>query len=193
MYLTFLLSRHEGCVHIALRWLPEIPILPPRVTMTIILALCMVPLYAASSLESKRVVHATWISVATYISWLGCIAYAHSQGVLRLHPHRDHLGSLWQGTSCVCIHSVTSITTKTECHLATIAFAFATSSTLSLYASLDGTDHPVSTKISRFRSFMALSTISAALATALIVPVAFFSRFPNEPVRFDVPTRLCPH
>lgn len=52
----------------------------------------------ARSLNSARALYLTWISVATYIAWLGCTIYAHANGLL--DEGREGWmgsGSIWQG------------------------------------------------------------------------------------------------
>src|ERR1700733_12835168 len=65
---------------------------------------------------------------------------------------------------------------------AIIAFAFTTSSTLPLYASLKGTTQAVTTvKTPRTRSFKILSALSVFVAVLLMLPLILFSARPNDP------------
>ncbi|THH09292.1 hypothetical protein EW146_g8724 [Bondarzewia mesenterica] len=63
----------------------------------------------------------------------------------------------------------------------TIAFTFASSWTLPLYASLQGSAQPLSTTKKKRRSFKLLSVVSIALAVALTLPLCFFAAHPNPP------------
>lgn len=61
-----------------------------------------------------------------------------------------------------------------------MAFAFTTSSTLPLYASLKGSIQPISTtKKGKIRSFRTLSLLSLGVATALFLPLVLFSASPS--------------
>ncbi|KAF9560903.1 hypothetical protein CPC08DRAFT_707773 [Agrocybe pediades] len=117
----------------------------------------------ARSLNYRRIQYATWLSVVTYVAWLGCTIYAHSQGLLEPKSGWLGFGSVWQG-------------------LATTAFAFCSSSTLPLYASLKTTTPAISTaKAPRSRSFRLISFFSVLLAVLLLLPSVIFAAFPNEP------------
>ncbi|PPQ69907.1 hypothetical protein CVT24_003241 [Panaeolus cyanescens] len=118
----------------------------------------------AISLNSKRVVYSTWLSILSYLAWIGCVIYAHGHGLLKEQSGWLGAGSFWQG-------------------LATTAFALCSSSTLPLYASLKTTSHPIITtgKTPRARSFRLLSLISVILAVLCLLPSVIFSAFPNAP------------
>lgn len=123
----------------------------------------------ARSLNYKRVIVSTWLSLATYVAWLGCILYAHTQGILDSKSGWLGSGTIWPG-------------------LATTAFAFCSSSTLPLYASLKSTSHPISTgKSPKSRSFRILSLSSAAIAVLLLLPSVIFAAFPNRPASVSPP------
>lgn len=79
--------------------LPEDLLLPPRPILTVVFALALLPLVSAQSLASKRIVYATWASIATYIIWFFCVAVAHGQGTLEINPGWLRMGTFWQGTS----------------------------------------------------------------------------------------------
>lgn len=146
----------------------------------------------ARSLDYRRIIFATALSLASYIGWLGCIIYAHSQGLLQ--PKGGWLGSgeVWPG-----------LCTFNELHslylqliyftTATIIFAFCSSSTLPLYSSLKSASHPTSgSKAPVSWSFRLLSTVSAILAVLLLLPSVIFAAFPNHsaPVRIVFVSRL---
>jgi hypothetical protein len=56
-------------------------------------------MYAADSLGSKRVLYATWTSVATYFFWFILVTVAHAQGNLTASPGWLRKGTLWEGIS----------------------------------------------------------------------------------------------
>ncbi|KAF9468646.1 hypothetical protein BDZ94DRAFT_1183506 [Collybia nuda] len=141
--------------------LPESSVLPTQPLLAIALALVVFPLTLAQSLASKRVIYSTWLSIASYMAWLGCVAYAHTRNTLQIEPDWVKMGALWQGTTVV-------------------AFAFTSSSTLPLYASLKWTTQPITTaKASKVRSFKGLSVISVAVAVLLTLPLVTISAHPN--------------
>jgi hypothetical protein len=72
--------------------------LSSRLIMTVIFAIILVPLSTAQSLAAKRIIIATWVSVATYVLWLGLVAYV---GTIDANPSQLRMGVLWQGISCV--------------------------------------------------------------------------------------------
>ena len=57
---------------------------------------------------------------------------------------------------------------------ATLAFAFATSSTVPLYASLKGTVDPLNNKARRMQSFKLLSVLSVVITVAMTLPLVFY-------------------
>ena len=57
---------------------------------------------------------------------------------------------------------------------ATLTFAFATSSTVPLYASLKGTVDPLNNKAKRMRSFKLLSVLSVVITVAMTLPLVFY-------------------
>ncbi|KAL0960967.1 hypothetical protein HGRIS_005964 [Hohenbuehelia grisea] len=142
---------------------PDVLSIPSKFLMTVIFAVLLLPISTAQSLASKRIIYCTWISVCLYLIWFICVAVAHAHGTLRVSPHWQNMGTLWQGITAT-------------------AFAFTSSSTLPLYASLRGTT-PVATpgKAPRNRSFRTVSTASVLLATCLLFPLVFFSATPNVP------------
>ncbi|KAF8813739.1 hypothetical protein BYT27DRAFT_7180497 [Phlegmacium glaucopus] len=118
----------------------------------------------AKSLQSKRIIYATSLSIVTYVLWISVIIYRGS-------PKRNTSwlgsGSFWPA-------------------IATIAFAFCTSSTLPLYASLKTTAHPISTaKTPRSRSFRFLSFLSVVAAVLLLLPSLLFASSPQSST--DIP------
>lgn len=149
--------------------LPNSPSTTLSLGLTMIFALAVLPLSFAQSLASKRVVYATWLSIVTYIAWLGCIIYAYIHQIPLANSGWLRTGTFWQG-------------------VVTIAFAFTSSSTLSLYSSLRGSYQPITTtKPSKTRSFKLLSVVSVALAVLLILPLVIFSANPHVPATFSAP------
>ncbi|KAF9527503.1 hypothetical protein CPB83DRAFT_907514 [Crepidotus variabilis] len=139
------------------------------VLSTVLVNTILAYLSYARALDYRRIIYATWLSVAAYVAWLGLVIYAHSQGIL--YQEAGWLGStsVWPG-------------------LATVTFAFCSSSTLPLYSSLKSTSNPLSTgKISPARSFRFLSFSSVLLAVLLLLPSIIFSAFPNRPASASHP------
>ncbi|CAL1712441.1 unnamed protein product [Somion occarium] len=142
-------------VDVLLPLLPEKLIVPSRYPLTVVVALVISPLCFARSIATASVLYATWLSIATFVAWMACTAYAHAKGILTTNPAGDSLGPLWQGISV-------------------IAFAFTTSFTLPLYAALRGSVQPGVPKSKRANSFKLLSVLSVGLAILLIIPLTFF-------------------
>ncbi|KAI0916886.1 hypothetical protein AcV7_005756 [Taiwanofungus camphoratus] len=153
----------RASVDVLLPLLPEKLLLPSRILTTLVLALAISPISLPPSLAAGRVIYATWISIATYAAWFGCTAYSHAKGTLAVNTSSTSLGSLWQP-------------------IATMAFAFGTSSTVPLYASLRGTVQPDNLKPKRSQSFKLLSVLSVGVAIVCILPLLFFqsSQAPPE-------------
>lgn len=103
------------------------------------------------------------------MSWLACVSYAHAKGALKVSDGWDRMGTLWQG-------------------ITTIAFAFTSSSTLPLYASLKGSVSIVTTNPSRFYSFRSTSLLSVIIAVVFIFPLLLFSA--SSDVLLDAPDVL---
>ncbi|KAF8130425.1 hypothetical protein K438DRAFT_1923198 [Mycena galopus ATCC 62051] len=170
--LAFIYLRES--VHIILPLLPEDAGFPPRPILTVVFALALLPLVSAPSLASKRIVYATWASIATYIIWFFCVAVAHAQGTLEINPGWLRMGTFWQG-------------------ITTTAFAFTSSSTLPLYASLKAGSPPSGLpKSSAAHSFRTLSTISVAIAVAFTLPLIFFTARVNTVIRIRRATSSIP-
>ena len=51
----------------------------------------------ARSLNSRRIVYITWLSIAAYAAWLGCTIYAYTHGLLENHSSWLGAGFIWQG------------------------------------------------------------------------------------------------
>ncbi|RDB18097.1 hypothetical protein Hypma_000972 [Hypsizygus marmoreus] len=154
-------------VHVLLPLLPNNSTTLAQLGLTVLLALMVFPLSFAQSLASKRAVYTTWISIATYVAWLGCVIYAYYHGISLVDSGWLRMGAFWQG-------------------IVAIAFAFTSSSTLSLYSSLRGFNQPITTaKLPRTRSFKLLSVLSVAVAVILTLPLIFFSANPNVPATFS--------
>ncbi|KAG5646487.1 hypothetical protein DXG03_003252 [Asterophora parasitica] len=156
-------------VQVSVSLLPNYKSIAVRLALTAILALVVLPLSLAQSLASKRIVYTTWLSMVTYIAWLSCIIYAYVHKIPLANSGWLRAGTFWQG-------------------IVAIAFAFTSSSTLSLYVSLRGSYKPVTTtKPSKFRSFKLLSVLSVALAILLTFPLVIFSANPHVPDTFEQP------
>ncbi|KAF7288532.1 hypothetical protein HMN09_01382200 [Mycena chlorophos] len=105
----------------------------------------------------SRVVYATGASILSYIGWFTCVAVAHAHGTLQINPGWLRMGAFWQGITVT-------------------AFAFTSSSTLALYASLKaGIPHSGLSKSPATRSFRTLSSLSVGLAVGFTLPLAFFA------------------
>ncbi|TFK27543.1 hypothetical protein FA15DRAFT_692376 [Coprinopsis marcescibilis] len=158
---------HESANHI----FPLLDSLASRIVIGTIFSALVVYLSSAQSLASKRVILASWLSVLSYVAWLSCAIYAHAKGILpREGGWFSNPPSFWQG-------------------IFTIAFAFTTTSTLPIYASLKSGVNPVSTaKTPRSRSFRILSLTSVFCAILLILPLVIFAAKPNIPASGTTPT-----
>ncbi|KAH0586430.1 hypothetical protein H2248_007665 [Termitomyces sp. 'cryptogamus'] len=156
-------------VHLLLPLLLNGTSLTLRLGLTSIFILVVAPISFAQSLGSKRIVYTTWLTLATYIIWLTCITYAYIHHMPLENAGWLRTGTFWQGP-------------------VTIAFAFTSSSTLSLYTSLRGSHQPVTTaKPSKFRSFELLSVLSVILALLLTLPLVIFSADPSVPETSTAP------
>jgi len=147
---------------------------------TVLVALPVGYLSFARSLNYRRIIYATWLSLATYIAWCISCIYAHSQGILPSTGGWLGSGNVWVGLGKplnlqLPNHNSTRI-------IATTAFALCASSTLPLYTSLKSSSRPIpSAKVPPSRSFRILSTCSTILAVLLLLPSTLFSAFPNHP------------
>ncbi|KAI0058266.1 hypothetical protein BV25DRAFT_1891581 [Artomyces pyxidatus] len=150
-------------VDVVLPYIPTKWSFPSRIVLTVVYALFILPLYLAPSLGARRLVYGTWASLLAYFLWFGAVSFAHAKGALVANPDWPHMGALWQG-------------------ITTIAFIFATSWTLPLYAALRGTPQPGSPKRPRRSSFKVLSVVSVLVAIGLTVPLCIFAASPNVPV-----------
>ncbi|EAU86175.2 hypothetical protein CC1G_03386 [Coprinopsis cinerea okayama7 len=142
-----------------------------RIFIGMLFSVLILYLSTAQSLASKRVLWASWLSILSFLVWYSCVIYAHAKGKL---PHEGG----WFSTQPSSWQAIFMI-----------AFAFTTTSTLPLYASLkSGTNKLISTaKTPRSRSFRILSLLSTFLATALILPLVIFAAKPNIPASRDIP------
>ncbi|KZT67230.1 hypothetical protein DAEQUDRAFT_812944 [Daedalea quercina L-15889] len=145
----------RAAVDVLLPLLPERLFLPSNVTVTLVVALIVAPLYFAQSLGIARVIYATWVSLAAYAAWFICTAFSHSRGFFVKGDVPLSIGALWQGVSIV-------------------AFTFTTSSTTALYTSLRGTTQPLSPRPRRSQSFKLLSALSVGIAVLCVLPLVFF-------------------
>lgn len=76
-----------------------VPYLSTLPALSVVLALAVLPLSLPCSIGAKRVIWSTWVSVGTYILWLGCISYAHGKGSLGVNPTWLRRSGLWEGIS----------------------------------------------------------------------------------------------
>ena len=82
-----------------------LPFVPSRFSsiarglLTSILALSLLPLYAAPSLAAKRIIFATLASLLAYLTWLGAVSHARIKGTSPTGLHWESFGILWQGIS----------------------------------------------------------------------------------------------
>ncbi|KAF7314404.1 hypothetical protein MKEN_00913200 [Mycena kentingensis (nom. inval.)] len=154
-------------VHNVLPILPDDLPLSPRPILTLAFAALIIPFASADSLAAKRVVYATGASILTYMIWFGCVAVAHANGTLLINPGWLRMGALWEG-------------------ITTTAFAFTSSSTLPLYASLKaGTHHLGLSKSSVSHSFRILSFLSIFVAASFTLPLVFFTAQPKAVILQD--------
>jgi len=162
-------------VHVVLPLLPDDLPVSPWLIVAVIFTLAQLPLVSAPSLASKRVVFATWTSIATYVLWFCCVAVAHANGTLEINPGWFRMGALWQG-------------------ITTTAFTFTSSTTLPLYASLRAGSPPAGlSKSSVSRSFRTLSTLSVAVAICFTLPLIFFTAHTSPVMLQDTnPLKLQP-
>jgi len=132
----------------------------------------------ARSLNSRRTVYITWLSIATYVAWLGCTVYAYTHDLLETHSSWLGGGFMWQGIGAF-LSNISSVLLNFPA--ATTAFAFCSNSTLPLYASLKRSSPPMSTtKTPRSRSFRIISLLSVTTAILLLLPSVIFSAFPKH-------------
>lgn len=145
----------RASVDVLLPLLPKKVLVSTRYPLTISISLVLAPICYVPSINTTAVLSASWMSIATFVAWIACTAYAHAKGILTFNPVGESLGPLWEG-------------------LSVIAFAFTTTSTLPLYAALRGKLEPGAPKPKRSQSFWTLTILSVGIATLLIIPLAFF-------------------
>ncbi|KAJ8080323.1 hypothetical protein AAF712_015101 [Marasmius tenuissimus] len=141
------------------------------VILTLIIAVVLLPICLRQSLSSRLVIYSTWGSVATFVLWFICVVYAYSQGSLETNKAWLRMGPLWQGIS-------------------TIAYAFTTSNTLALSASLKAGVRPTSSAMQKrplSHSFKFLSVLSVSIALLFALPLVVFAAFPNRLQIQDIP------
>ncbi|TBU44418.1 hypothetical protein BD309DRAFT_1000494 [Dichomitus squalens] len=155
-------------VDMLLTYFPDVLTVPSRLITTIVLVAFIAPLYSARSLGSKGIIYASWVSITAYAAWFACTIYMHTKHIVEPIAYSSSLGKLWDG-------------------IPTFAFAFATSSTVPLYASLKGTVEPVTPKPRRSQSFKLLSILSLTLALAFTLPLVFFEASAHVP-RQELPS-----
>ena len=98
--------RIPASVGVLLPLFPVSPVLHTRVPLTIVLALCIAPLCLPKSLASTSILYTTWISIATFVAWIICMAYAHAKNIRTTNPTSESLGILWNGISEQSISTV---------------------------------------------------------------------------------------
>jgi hypothetical protein len=167
-------------------------IVPSRVLLTLFLAVVIFPFTLASSLASRTIRYATWVSLGAYVVWLASVAFAHAHGTLAPNPQWTQLGPLWHGVGAYpSLDHARLITTPANvpsCAVP-ILFTFTSSWTLPLYAALKASSpRHTAVKSSRRYSFQTLTAASTALAVLLVLPLCFFSAHPNAPVRASAPS-----
>lgn len=146
---------------------------------TMVVSVLVAYLSYARSLDSRRIMYITWLSIATYVAWLGCTVYAYTHGLLEIHSSWLGAGFIWQGIGAF-LTSISSVLLNLPA--ATTAFAFCSNSTLPLYASLKNSSLPISTtKTPRSRSFRMISLLSVTTAILFLLPSVIFSAFPKYP------------
>jgi len=64
---------------------------------TMVASVLVAYLSYARSLNSRRIVYITWLSIATYVAWLGCTIYAYTHDLLETHSSWLGAGFIWQG------------------------------------------------------------------------------------------------
>jgi hypothetical protein len=72
-----------------------------RVLLTAIIIIVLLPAIFATSLASKSVVYATWLSIGTYALWLSCVIYSYVRGISLVTPGWLKMGAFWQGIGVV--------------------------------------------------------------------------------------------
>ncbi|OBZ68807.1 hypothetical protein A0H81_11193 [Grifola frondosa] len=157
----------RAAVDVLLPLIPQTLLLSSHITVAVLLAIAVSPIYFASSLGARSVIYASWASIAAYAAWFAFTTYMHAKGMLVTSAGSASLGILWQGIS-------------------TIVFTFTTASTIPLYSSLKGALQPGNASPKRSQSFKLLSTLSVGFALLLILPLAFFQSSPSPP---SIPTR----
>ena len=170
-------------VNLILPLTPEGDLLSSRFFWTAIILLGVLPFSTAHSLASKRAVIPSILSIFTYGAWFACTAYSHGKGTLEASSGWTTLGSLWDGV-CELIPNLSRTIHHVllNPHLATVAFAFTASSTVSLYSSLKAGHLNHRHKTRTYQSFRTLLVVSAITSFALILPLAFFSSAPFSEV-----------
>ncbi|KAF9257483.1 hypothetical protein L218DRAFT_935665 [Marasmius fiardii PR-910] len=141
----------------------ELPITSSGV-LSVIVGFFLIPFCITRSLSSKMVVYATWGSIVTFILWFFCVTYAYAHGTLEVNKAWLRMGALWQG-------------------ITTIAFAFASSNTLALHASLRTGIQPSSSPVQKrplSHSFKFLSILSVSIALLFSIPLVVFAAIPNQ-------------
>lgn len=133
-----------------------------RLIATLALGLLISVVSFPKSLAAKQVICTTWLSIILYTVWSAAALYNHMAGTAMPSPMLVQHGVLWNGTT-------------------SIAFAFATSLTVPLSASLAGRPSTLSNKTGRGTYFQTLSILSTIIATLLILPSILTASSPNVP------------
>ncbi|KAJ8501988.1 hypothetical protein ONZ45_g11950 [Pleurotus djamor] len=141
---------------------PKALSISPRLVLTILFGVPLLPLSTTLSFSSLRIIFASSVSIISYIAWFICVAIAHAHGTLRSSAGWPSMGMLWQGVTV-------------------IAFAYTRPTTLHLSSALARYKPPtVASKSPKYRSFDTLSLLSLAVATCMILPLAFFSTLSKD-------------
>ncbi|KAG7088197.1 hypothetical protein E1B28_012214 [Marasmius oreades] len=141
----------------------DFPFITPTI-LSVIVGFFLLPLCLGQSLSSKLVVYSTWASIVTFVLWFFCVTYAYSHRALEVDNAWLRMGALWQG-------------------IATIAYAFASSNTLALHASLRAGVRPSSSAAQKrplSHSFKFLSVLSVSIALLFSIPLVIFAALPNR-------------
>ena len=93
------------------------PLLPRKlhpvvtyVIMIFLIAPVLGYLSYAKSLQSKRIIYATSLSIATYLFWISVIIYSYTHGSLESHTSWLGTGSFWPGIGILIISSSVILT-----------------------------------------------------------------------------------
>jgi len=129
-------------------------IIPTPVLIVLAYMIFLVPLCLAQSFASKRLVYTNWLSIVLYVLWVVAVVFAHSQGVLDSNITIIPRGRLFQD-------------------ITTIAFAFASLSSLQMYNVLVGPKPIGDKKERRHLSLSSTSLIASLVGFGMLMPLLF--------------------